>query len=108
MAWHLVSELPTVKGDSCRLFHSGSGQMHRFYMVHVFADQLRKWITNNRPKVLVVERPIHRQEKPKELDLNCTSIDQSKSTFQKSNGGFLRFADFRFDREAINRCLVFR
>eukprot|EP00210_Caulerpa_lentillifera_P008732 g8329.t1 len=111
LAWHLVSELPTAKGDSSRMFHSGSGQMHRFYMVHVFADQLRKWITSNRPpKVLVVERPFNRQEKSKDLDFNSNAMFQvqTKLTSQKTNGGYLKFADFRFDRDAINRCLVFR
>lgn len=94
------------------MFHSGSGQMHRFYMVHVFADHLRKWISNNRPKVLIVERPFTRQDKPKEQDNSNNSKNmnsfQTNSASQKTNGAYLNFSNFRFDREAINRCLVHR
>eukprot|EP00210_Caulerpa_lentillifera_P001181 g1137.t1 len=112
LAWHLVSELPTAKGDSCRMFHSGSGQMHRFYMVHVFADQLRKWIANNRPKVLVIERPLNRQEKLRDHDNNKNNniclLQTNAAASQKTTGAYLSFVNFKFDRDAINRCLVHR
>lgn len=102
LAWHLVSELPNAKEYSCRMYHSSTGQMHRFYMVHVFAEQLRRWISNHRPKVLVVERPINRREKVREV------LSPRKKDETTTGAAYLSFANFRFDRDAINRCLLLR
>lgn len=105
LAWHLVSELPNAKEYSCRMFHSPTGQMHRFYMVHVFAEQLRRWIMTHKPKVLVVERPTNRREKSKDL---LPAPSSPKTGTPSSGAAYLSFADFRFDRDAINRCLLLR
>ena len=95
------------------MYHSPTGQMHRFYMVHVFAEQLRRWIMSHKPKVLVVERPSNRREKGKGISALANSAEEEApstrtTSSSSSSGAYLSFANFRFDRDAINRCLLLR
>ncbi|CAD7699907.1 unnamed protein product [Ostreobium quekettii] len=148
IAWYQLSDLPSSKQDSHKIYQNTEGESHRFYMVHPFVERLHEWIATHKnrvgqpqrqPALRVATRPGHPKPSPpraavrqpdaqQPLEQRASGqqpLTQRSSTHrliapqpashqpvvqqlrQMAPSGPGVLLNFRFDRAAIERCLVF-
>ncbi|GMH40364.1 hypothetical protein BSKO_08268 [Bryopsis sp. KO-2023] len=105
LAWHLLSELPDSKEESQMVYRNPNGQTHRFYMVHPFLEKLKKWIAQYEAQSPMKEAS---NQDNGEIVPSTAIATITTSTRNGIVPGEKHFMRFKFDTDAISRCLALR